>query len=205
MNEVKIFWRPVINGGHWGGLLGSRSRTSFVGVWTKRWSVWGVLNFYWFWRFDLLQNTLVPNFVGMWGIIFLVSLRLPLIAAETASQPKTWLAGQLVDQTFTDRHLEIQQLMVCVSLVPWTVWKQPKQPRQNWCITHLTKSVSRFEIYISLSVWLRWWHTICTGGVYRMSMGIVHNMQLARASNNFTAGYERMDPSTWSAFKSAMM
>jgi len=62
----------------------------------------------------------------MWGIIFLVSLRLPLIAAETASQPKTWPAGQLVDQTFTDRHLEnsfleIQQLMVCVSLVPWTV------------------------------------------------------------------------------------
>ena len=53
------------------------------------------------WTFDLLQNTLVPNFVGMWGLIFLVSLRLPLIAAETASQPKTWPAGQLVDQTFT--------------------------------------------------------------------------------------------------------
>ena len=107
-----IEWFVGLDLGRWPG-----PRTSFVGVWTKRWSVWGMLNFYWFVAFDLLQNTLVPNFVGMWGIIFLVSLRLPLIAAETASQPKTWPAGQLFDQTFTDRHLEnsfleIQQLIV---------------------------------------------------------------------------------------------
>ena len=136
-----------------------------------------VMNFYWF---DLLiaAEHFGSNFVGMWGIIFLVSLRLlPLIAAETASQAKTWPAGQLVDQTFTDRHLEnsfleIQQLMVCASLVPWAIWKQP---RQNWCITRLAKSIRRFRFYIFLCVNLGWGGDIqfvlvvCIGWVWELS------------------------------------
>ena len=150
------------------------------------------------------------NFVGMWGIIFFskspaLDYRGDGIATKNmASREACWpnfypptLRKQLLRNSTTDG-------LCFTCAVDYLKATQTKLMHHTSCKIY-NCVVLDFTFYFVCQPWLRWWHTICTGGVYQMSTGIVHNMQLARASNNFTAGYGRMDPSTSSAFKSAMM